>query len=362
MKTRNSNYELMRIVSMFLIVLYHALLHGNVINNSTGNLKIFFELLEFMTLVHVNSFVLLSGYFQVDSKFKQSKVWSITNSCIFYKALVIIIFSLFGIMTFSKTTIFQELFPLNLTEYWFIKYYLFLYCLSPFINKAISNFDKKTFKKLLVLIFVIFSIIPIITGNQGFENTGYTFLQFTYLYLIGAYFKKFPVVVKRIKLVLIFIVSIILNYLIYKLTFKVQGINNLIDWFSNNIKLFSIYYSNPFVMIQSIAYFLLFGTFKFKNKFINKLASLCFGVYLIHDNNIVRGYIYRWLKIDNGLINNISYVFYLIIIVILIYIVCSLIEYIRQVIFRFIYDRKISLKIRNKYYEYLDKLKIKYGL
>lgn len=30
---RNSNYELMRIISMFMIVVYHIILHGNVLGN-----------------------------------------------------------------------------------------------------------------------------------------------------------------------------------------------------------------------------------------------------------------------------------------------------------------------------------------
>jgi len=304
----------------------------------------------------------LSGYFQVDSKFKQSKIWSITNSCLFYKAMVLIVFSILGIMTFSKVFIFKELFPINLEEYWFIKYYLFLYCVSPFINKAISNFDKKTFKSLLLLLFVIFSIIPFITGNQGFENNGYTFIQFVYLYLIGAYLKKYPFKLKRLTLISIFVIMVILNYILYKLTFKFSSINGLFNYFSSNIRMFSIFYSNPLVLMQSIAYFMFFGTFNFKNKFINKVSSLTFGVYLIHDNNLIRLYIYKWLRIDNGLIVNSSFILYILLIAILIFIVCSLVEYIRQIIFKFIYNFRISDFIRNKYYSYLNKLKIKLGL
>ena len=70
-KIRNSNYELMRIVSMFLIVLYHVIYHGQVLQNCHNEgAKIILELLEFFTLVHVNSFILVSGYFQSTSRFK----------------------------------------------------------------------------------------------------------------------------------------------------------------------------------------------------------------------------------------------------------------------------------------------------
>ena len=79
-KERNSSYELMRIVSMFLIVLYHIIMHGKVLENCQNEgLKIIFEFIEFVTLVHVNSFILVTGYFQAESNFKQSKIWSLLH-------------------------------------------------------------------------------------------------------------------------------------------------------------------------------------------------------------------------------------------------------------------------------------------
>ena len=60
-KVRNSNYELMRIVSMFLIVLYHVIYHGQVLQNCHNEgAKIILELLEFFIFVYVNSLILLS--------------------------------------------------------------------------------------------------------------------------------------------------------------------------------------------------------------------------------------------------------------------------------------------------------------
>ena len=48
-RKRNSNYELMRIVSMFLIILYHVIIHGKVIENCYNEgAKIILEFLEFL--------------------------------------------------------------------------------------------------------------------------------------------------------------------------------------------------------------------------------------------------------------------------------------------------------------------------
>ena len=111
--------------------------------------------------MHVNSYILVTGYFQSKSRFKQSKVWALINSSLFYRIVIMLIVMILG-EKLSQVEILQETFILNLSEYWFIKVYLFLYCLSPFINKLISNLDKKDFQKLLVVLFVILSFLPYI--------------------------------------------------------------------------------------------------------------------------------------------------------------------------------------------------------
>lgn len=99
-----------------------------------------------------------------------------------------------------------------------------------------------------------------------------------------------------------------------------------------------------------------FETLQIHSKIINNPAKLTLGIYLIHDNPLVRGDIYQWLKIDNGLVSNYSFIVYIFIIAIAIYIICSLIEWIRQQLFLWVYNRKISIKIRNKYYNWFSNL------
>ena len=67
-KERSSNFELMRIISMFFIVVYHFLLTtgGQLITHTTGLINIFFVFLSLIIIVHVNSFIIVSGYFQYD--------------------------------------------------------------------------------------------------------------------------------------------------------------------------------------------------------------------------------------------------------------------------------------------------------
>ena len=64
LEERNSNFELLRIVSMLFIILWHTIMHGNMLYNCTNeSIKWILEIIQFLIIVHVNSFVMVSGYF-----------------------------------------------------------------------------------------------------------------------------------------------------------------------------------------------------------------------------------------------------------------------------------------------------------
>ena len=95
---RNSNHELMRILSMFFIVLGHVLLFTGLLDVKNPNARMFYYLLEFILIIHVNSYVLVSGYYQSNSTFKQKKIWKIVNASWFYRAVIMIVFLLLNII------------------------------------------------------------------------------------------------------------------------------------------------------------------------------------------------------------------------------------------------------------------------
>jgi len=367
---RNANFELLRIISMLFIVIYHMIIHGQVLNNCTNkNLYIILTIIKYITIIHVNSFVLLSGYYQSSGKFKQSKLWMLINSSFFYRITIAIIMSALGLAVLNKVDIIQILFPLNLTEYWYIKLFIFLYCLSPFLNKMIKTFTKKEYQKILLLLFFILSTLPYITGSKAFENNGYTLYNFIFLYLIGGYLRKYPIregywmkrfskSFQQIIFICIFAICVILNVLIQNTSELFMGNSPLADEIFGNFLQMCIMYSNPIIIVQTIAYFLFFETLSLKSKIINFISNLTLGVYLIHDNSLIRQHLYTFLGISGTTINNMSFIPYLLFVSVIVFIVCALIELIRQIIFKFIYNRKVSNKIREKYYRWLNSIKI----
>lgn len=368
---RNSNFELMRIISMLFIVLCHIIGHGNVINNCNNqSLKIVLEIIKFTTYVHVNSFILLTGFFQSKSFFKQSKIWSLINSVTFYKIVICVIFSSFGIIFLSKGELFFSLLPLNNDEYWFVNYYILLYCFSPFLNIVIERMSKKEFSNLLFIMFLFFSVLPLFSFYKSMSNNGFSLYDFIFLYLIGGFLRKYPIErsylfrrfsrnFNQVIFIFVFIICIIINYVFYKYSFTIYGVNSVLNILSDTMRMYSSSYNNMIIIIQCLSYFLFFKNLCFKSKFINKIASNVMGVYLISDNNFVRSYIYKWLNIDVPNIYSFSFIIYIFIVTLLIFTSCLFIEFIRKFIFKSIYKLKISAKIRDKYYNYLRGIEIK---
>lgn len=139
---RNSNHEIMRIISMFMIVLGHILLFGGLLESSNQNVRYVCNLIEFILIVHVNSYILVSGYYQSNSSFKKAKLWKIINASWFYRIVIMLAFLTLGLISIPKQQFIKDIFPIMMKDYWYVKLYILLYCLSPFINKMIDSFNK----------------------------------------------------------------------------------------------------------------------------------------------------------------------------------------------------------------------------
>lgn len=372
-KVRNSNFELMRIISMLFIVIYHVRMHSG-FNNATGSVAIFLNFITTIMVVHVNSFVLISGYYQSKSKVKLSKAISINNAAWFYKVLFLIIalvltrhFSIALTDEIKPLEIIKTLLPFDYGIYWFVDCYLALYLISPILNKLIDSLSKKNFQKILAILFILLCIIPTITLDEViFTRGGHSITSFIFLYLLGAYLRIYPVkenyyfrrltdtgrqALFIIVILITAIVTLFCNIVAGKLIHYGTA-SNYLGYILNN---FYINYGSPLIVIESVAYFLFFETLNFKSKFINFISRYTFGVYLVHENIYVRDNIYRWLGLADVNVT-IKTMFLMFGLGMALFIISMLIEIVRQAIFKFIYNRKISCKFRKLYQGYFQKL------
>lgn len=366
-KMRNSNFELMRIVSMFFIVIYHIIIHGKLLENSHGTTHFVLYIILAICIVHVNSFILVTGYFQCKSKLKLTKVIQLNNSIWFYTVSIVLFFIIVKGNTFNSIELLKTFLPISYNDYWFLTNYLILYLISPILNTVINNIDEKKFKRIIVLLLFIDSILPTLTNSSFFNVTlGYSLYHFIFLYFVGAFLRNYPIedwyifkntskkALQLISLFIFFLMTFI-NIINQSASKELLNMHPIIAEvgiiFSNSF----IAYNNPLVIIQTIAFFVFFSTLNLKSTFINYISTATIGIYLIHDNNNIRNVLYKFLGF-NG--NNYSVMILGKILgcAILIFISCLIIELIRKFIFKLIYNTKIAKKNREWYRNYINSL------
>ncbi len=367
---RKSNFELLRIISMLFIILWHFIYHGNIWSNSSQLSSYFWSFLTSLIYIHVNLFVLLSGYFNCEKKFRLSKAISINNSIWFYS----VIFVLLGIFVFNKNIptieIIKSLLPITFWDYWFLTCYLLLYFLSPILNTVINNIDNKKYKKIILVYFILLIFMPYITNGEFYNvDSGYSLINFVFLYLLGAYLKKNPIQdsyhfkkcsKNKIKLILLnlYIFTAFVNFLIYIFGNNLINFDNdLVKYIGSNLINGFLAYNNPLLIAGCVAFFLYFSLLDFKNRYINIISKYVLGCYLITENNYIRDILYNSIGF-NKMHYSITIIPKLFLFVFIVFICCILIEAIRQFIFRKVYNLKISGKFREKCKNYIKTLDI----
>jgi len=296
-KIRNSNLELLRIFSMALIIMHHYAVHSSLETVS----PVIHQVLLWGGKIGVMSFLLITGYFQINSNFKSKKLFKLILQVWFYSYIFLLLLFLFNrdILTFNNKIFL--IFPLVSKNYWFISIYVFLYILTPFLNKIIRSLSKNTFKHFIVL-FVIyfFGIKTFVYGNaiEFFESV----LGFMFFYFLGAYIRLYKInFFEKLKwknivlafLIILFLVS--LNVINVRFLSNYFIDNSLFNHLRSYISLISTYQiGSMFTLVASISIFHFFKNLNIKNnKFINFIASTTFGCYLIHDNTVNRPFLWK---------------------------------------------------------------------
>lgn len=348
---RQSNFELLRIICMIMIVTLHTLGHGGALNNTNILSANFFvaNFLKSLAIVAVNCYVIISGFFGINSKFKFKKVFELYIQVLFYSITISTLFWIMGIEHVSIKGILGAIFPITMQTWWFMSIFLVLYMLTPYINKLLKSLSFKEFNTLLIILLFIFVIWPSVPILRPIDNQGgYSLYNFILLYTIGAYisiFFKDKTFNKYILIALYLLSATILSIINISISIL---IGRSVGKYSYNFIL---------IFISSISLFLLFKEIKIKSNFINKLSSLTLGVYLIHDHGYIRAFIYKALGYDNYF-NTSMFLLYTLMIIVAIYISASTIEYIRQVLFNYIPKPKCTLlyKLEDKINSKIEKM------
>ena len=280
MKTeRNSSYELLRLISIFGIVVMHSFARvdtGTSMPNTA--VHVFYNAL-FNT--GVTCFILISGFFGI--RFSLKKLIRIDMMFIF--------FQLFGTMLCGDTSmknIIKACFPVLTRQQWFITCYFALCILAPFLNQIPIYMQKQHFQILLLVLLGIFCVVPTVTTYDIMQDAGKGLGHFIVIYLLGQYLARYKRErYSRRKLLGSFFLCILC---IFGLDLALTCHNGVLySTFARDCSIF--------IVLAAVILLLFFNGLHFKNLFMNRLASNVLAVTILEP--FAQRLIGRWFELNN---------------------------------------------------------------
>lgn len=323
---RNSNLELYRVVVMLAIIAHHYVVNSGLTqrmyDHPGSNSALFLYLLGAWGKTGINCFVMISGYFMCKSKITLKKFAKLLLELQFYRILFSVIFWTTGYEKFTLAGLRTIIFPTLTVQSNFSGSYLIFYLLIPFINQLIQGLSEKKHLFLIILLLAVY------TGLASMPWASVTINYVTWfavLYVVAAYIRLHPKNIYfncsfwGVMTVLSFGISVasILLRLDRQYTSKVYFY--LAD--SNKILAFT----------NGLASFMFFKNIKVKDsKIINAMGATTYGVLLIHANSdSMRKWLWQDVLKNTAQFGSSKLVVHAIVSVIVIFAVCSCIDWLR---------------------------------
>lgn len=323
-KERDSNMELMRIITMMMIMILHA----DFLSTGSPNSMDFITMpvvsllksgLESLTIIGVNVFVLLSGWYGIHPK--RNRIIEFLFQILFFHLIGLAI----AIVTQQDISI-RNVLSVS-ASLWFVKAYLLLYILSPVLNAFSDKAERHSFKYVLIGFFIMQSLFGWLSQDDSMLfSRGYSTISFIGLYLLARYvriYQPFYTSWTVRKYVYIYLLlSTIITLLFY------ISLLGIIPQFGDMYA-----YTSPLVIMSSLSFFLIFSKLSLRSRIVNSIGKSCFAVYLFHVNKYVLPYFISIMLTLYQTVTYPLYIFYSTVFCIIIYIIAILLDKVRFFIF-----------------------------
>ena len=306
-KERQANFELLRIVAMYMVVVLHYLVKGGAeisLVEDTGMANLLVWLLKGFCIVAVNLYVLLSGYFLLEAKWKVSRVVELWLQVMFYSVgvpLVCLVLGIGDVPNWGFYDWINVIFPIQMEHYWFVTAYMVLYLFIPVLSAGVKHITRKQHQLVIAGLLLYFSIpktiLPVLIPTDRY---GYDFGWFMCLFMIAAYIRLYGIAFfnskKRAVVIYLMVIAVVWagSLVCGILSQKGLPLAYMMDMF--------YCYNHILVLAASVALFYAFEYMQITNiktaGVICKVSPYVFGVYLLHENLAVRNLWQFWLGIQ----------------------------------------------------------------
>lgn len=299
---RSSNIELLRIASMFMIILFHFSVHGAWPEGGPLASDIAVEMLSFGGKLGVNCFVLITGYFMLSGRLKLPSLLRILFETWFYSWSIVTVCLLLQPELVTQEKLEKAVLPVVSGEYWFITCYICLMVVSPLLNLAWRHLQATGKSRVAAVGFVMLSLLP---TASSFNPVGSDLLWFFYLYLLGGWIRELRDGVDAVGLCRLDPARFVgrwgagrvavLGVLFVWASMAVLGYAQRAWGFERILPDYFIWQYMVPTFLASVGLLLVFQKLNVGSiGWVNSVAKTTLGIYLIHDNPLVRAWVWPY--------------------------------------------------------------------
>lgn len=227
-------------------------------------------------------FLVCSAWFLCDSNIvKEKKVIKMVMDSWVLSVLGLLIALLF--IKPSAREVLESLVPITAKRNWFVGCYIMYYLVHPLINKALQGLERDQFRRIVVVLFLIYSCLTqLIWDCFYFTN----FAAFVMIHVIVFYDKKY-IYNKNNEKMEIPIAMISITAILIWIAF-VNVIGSRVPFFHDKGLWFCKFY-NPAIICMGVCLINISARREWRSKLVNRVSSLSLLIYLLHGS-------YFWLS------------------------------------------------------------------
>ena len=295
MESRNYGIDLLRIISMMLVIVLHINTKGGILTDHY--LTVSYDIALFMQIAAIGAvdiYALISGYVGYGRESRSENIIRLWINTVFYCLMIDLVFLVCYDEEFmSIGGSITALFPVTREVYWYLTAYTAVFVFMSVLDHCLDKMDKKMAFQV-VMSGLLLSWWDLLSKKDIFKlNGGYSPVWLVFLYFIGAYVRKYHSersdkdlyrkYCGRIYILLI-CVSFIMVVILQKITLSILG--------KAKGDRFFIGYTTPGVVIASIVLLMYFSSIKIKHQnAVRFFSTTTFSVYLIYNHPLVGGYL-----------------------------------------------------------------------
>ena len=338
-KVKQSNFELVKIMAMLMIVCHH-LITQNAYNIDTeliglNGSRVFLQLIGNHAFIGNNLFFMVSAWFLCTKtetfqlKKTVSRIWSMEKVMLFYSIGIPLLFIFLPASIGGGNALnIKSFFPICMSRWWYPTAYALFLVFYPFYQQGLQGLQEKELRNLIIAMACLWTIPTIIPVNLmlGAGNTTCFFM----LYALIFYVRKFqpawasnPKVYKWMCLGgygIAFLSIIALDVV----GMRIKAVNDMACYYiRGDWRLLPV--------IISVGLFLWSTQWKIGySKIINWMGGLTFAVYLIHMHPQMINLLFKRIFILQPYVNTPMIVPYTIGVTLLVFMACALVDQCRK--------------------------------